>query len=130
MRSGYEGIIEKYLLQNNVLFDYEPWSIQYFLKAKGACADCGGESIWKSGWYTPDFVLQNGIVLEAKGFFKSKDRTKMLAVKDSWPNLDIRFMFMRDNFISKKKLLTYTQWAEAYGFQYHVGTRIPDKWLI
>ena len=49
----------------------------------------------KSHSYTPDFVLHNGIILEAKGRFISSDRAKHLLIKEQHPDYDIRFVFQR-----------------------------------
>ena len=43
--------------------------------------------------YTPDFVLDNGIIIETKGIFDSDDRRKHLEVRKQHPELDIRFVF-------------------------------------
>ena len=43
--------------------------------------------------YQPDFVLPNGIIVEAKGRLDVWDRRKMVAVKAARPELDIRFVF-------------------------------------
>jgi len=47
--------------------------------------------------YTPDFVLDNGIIIETKGIFDSEDRRKHLAIKEQHPELDIRFVFSNSN---------------------------------
>ena len=43
--------------------------------------------------YKPDFVLNNGIIIEAKGWFKARDRVKHLLIQEQYPELDIRFCF-------------------------------------
>ena len=43
--------------------------------------------------YTPDFILNNGIIIETKGRFLSADRKKHIAIKKQHPDLDIRFVF-------------------------------------
>ena len=43
--------------------------------------------------YTPDFQLDNGILIETKGMFSMDDRRKHIAVKQQHPKLDIRFVF-------------------------------------
>ena len=43
--------------------------------------------------YTPDFVLDNGIIIETKGIFDSADRRKHREVQRQHPELDIRFVF-------------------------------------
>lgn len=81
--------------------------------------------------YIPDFRLANGILVEAKGYFKPADRTKMLLVKKQNPHADIRFLFQRaSNRLTKSpNSMTYWQWAERHGFQWAEGERIPDKWF-
>lgn len=79
--------------------------------------------------YLPDFRLPNGVLIEAKGYFKSSDRTKMLRVREQNPSYDIRFVFQRaNNTLTKaKNSKTYWQWAEQHGFQWAEG-KIPTKW--
>lgn len=83
--------------------------------------------------YKPDIVitLSNGkkIYVECKGWFRPEDRSKMLAVKESNPNLDIRFVFPRDNKLNKNTETLYSQWCERHGFPYTIGTEIPKGWL-
>jgi hypothetical protein len=45
----------------------------------------------------------------------------MRAVKETNPELDIRFIFQSEN---KKQL----KWADKYGFPYAVG-EIPEEWM-
>ena len=79
--------------------------------------------------YKPDFVLPNGIVIEAKGHFVSEDRSKHKTVKAQHPDLDIRFVFARPkNLIGKKSTTTYAQWADSHGFQWSEAF-IPSEWL-
>jgi len=63
--------------------------------------------------YTPDFILNNGIIIETKGRFLAVDRRKHLAIKRQHPRLDIRFIFTN----SKAKLRkgaksSYGQWYD------------------
>ena len=37
--------------------------------------------------YTPDFILPNGILIEAKGLFETADRKKHLLIKKQYPQL-------------------------------------------
>ena len=79
--------------------------------------------------YTPDFVLENGIIIEVKGRFLTADRQKHLLVKHQHPQLDIRFLFSRSKErISKKSKTTYAMWCEKNGFKYADET-IPSQWL-
>lgn len=78
--------------------------------------------------YTPDFFLPNGVIIESKGKFTREDRAKHLAVRDQNPELDIRFVFMRDNKLSKNHKMKYSDWCNKHGFQYHIGT-VPEEWI-
>ena len=79
--------------------------------------------------YIPDFQLPNGIRLEVKGFFPPEDRSKMLAVKECNPDLDIRFIFLRPSTkINKDSNTTYSMWAEKHGFPW-AGKHLPIEWL-
>lgn len=79
--------------------------------------------------YIPDFVLPNGVLIEVKGYFPSEDRTKMRAVKDSHPELDIRFVFQRAKTkLNKESKTTYGDWADKYGFPW-ADREIPVEWI-
>lgn len=79
--------------------------------------------------YTPDFVLQNGIVVETKGLFQTADRQKMKVIKATYPDLDIRFVFSNAQArIAKKSKTTYAMWAEANSFKW-AHRDIPVEWL-
>lgn len=69
--------------------------------------------------YTPDFILPNGIALEAKGVFTGKDRTKSLLVREQHPGLELRFIFMTPyKVLSPASLTTYAIWCDKHGFQW------------
>lgn len=86
-------------------------------------------TISKPRKYHPDFLLANGIYIEAKGWFKSSDRQKHLAIKYAHPHLDIRFVFSNpNNKIGKKSNTTYAMWCERNGFKYAKGT-VPPEWI-
>ena len=79
--------------------------------------------------YTPDFILQNGIIIEAKGLFEADDRKKHILIKSQYPNLDIRFVFSNPrNKLYKGSKTTYADWCVKYGFQYASKT-IPPSWF-
>lgn len=86
-------------------------------------------TILKPRKYHPDFELPNGIIIEAKGWFKTSDRQKHLAIKYQHPELNIRFVFSNpNNKISKKSNTTYAMWCEKNGFKYAKGT-VPQAWI-
>lgn len=113
-RSGLEQDNAAWLKKNKVGFTYETMKIK-----------------WVSAphTYTPDFVLENGIIVEAKGRFLASDRAKHLAVKKQHPDLDIRFVFSNSNTkLSKGSKTTYGSWCEKHGFQY-ADEKIPVDWM-
>lgn len=84
------------------------------------------ESVHK---YTPDFILSNGIIIEAKGLFEADDRKKHLLIKQQYPHLDIRFVFSNPrNKLYKGSKTTYADWCDKYGFKYASKT-IPPAWF-
>jgi hypothetical protein len=113
MRSGFERTIATSLDKRKIKYQYEPVKLDYVLERT----------------YLPDFLLPNGIYIEAKGKLDQEARSKMLAVKKAHPHLDIRFVFMRgENKLSKNSKQTYMSWAEKNGFPAADG-EIPDAWL-
>ncbi len=79
--------------------------------------------------YTPDFILPNGIIIEAKGLFETADRKKHLLIKEQYPHLDIRFVFQNPkNTLYKGSKTTYADWCQKYGYQYATKL-IPASWF-
>ena len=107
--------------------------MKYYLKEKGVKFTYEKERIeWldiRTRHYTPDFILENGIVIETKGRFVSNDRRKHVEIKKQYPDLDLRFVFQN----SKTKLYKgakscYGDWCKRHGFKY-ADKIIPDEWL-
>jgi hypothetical protein len=92
------------------------------------CINCGSKNIGVQRRYTPDFFLENGVIIETKGKWTAKDRYKMLDVFESHPKANIRMLFMSNNKISKASKTRYSDWCEAKGIRYAVET-IPEEWL-
>ncbi len=113
-RSGLEERFGKLLDKNAVPYLYEVDRIKYTIQSR----------------YTPDFSLPNGVIIETKGFFKPSDRSKHIAIKAQHPELDIRFVFQRNNTLSKKSKTTYGDWATKHGFQWCIFPNIPPTWLL
>ena len=44
------------------------------------------------------------------------------------PDKDIRMLFMRDQFMTKKRKHTYGEWCTKNGIKWAVGHVIPDDW--
>ena len=114
-RSGLEQKLALYLTQLRDKYSYESIKIEW------------EDLAYRT--YTPDFILDNGIIVETKGMFTTMDRRKHIAIKRQHPKLDIRFIFEN----SKRKLRkgaksTYAQWCDRYGFEYD-NRVIPEAWL-
>lgn len=101
----------------------------------------------KPHYYVPDFTVPpkpgdvdwndyDGFVLEVKGWFQGSDRSKHLALKKQYPNLDVRFVFMNarakvgrkppGNKPDRRK--TNAEWCEKYGFKWAEGIP-PKEWF-
>ena len=113
-RSKFEAAVAASLKKRGLNFHYEGQALSYVIQA----------------FYTPDFILPNGVIVETKGLFDSDDRRKMVAVKEQNPHLDIRLCFMKaDVKLSRApRSLTYWQWAERHGFLWSEG-HIPTTWF-
>lgn len=109
-KSGFERRLAMELERAKVGFKYESSKIPYVIKHT----------------YSPDFVLDNGVIIEAKGYLRATDIAKMRAVKAQHPELDIRFVF-QDASNKVRKKTTYAEWAERHGFPWAEGS-IPKEW--
>lgn len=146
MRSKFERKVADSLKARGVKYEYECYTLEYHEPIRGGwCGDCGGRNATKTRWYTPDFYLaqrcsdskndsrissrvDKGIYIETKGRFTAADRNKMLLVKQAWPDLDIRMVFMADNKISKWSETRYSDWCKKHGFPYAFKD-VPDDWI-
>jgi hypothetical protein len=111
-KSGFERTLATQLKNAKVKFEYEGLKIPYTI----------------NHIYHPDFILPNGIIIEAKGRFMDGDAAKMRAVKYQHPELDIRFVFMSAHSKVTRMKQTYAEWADRHGFPWADG-RIPEEWL-
>jgi hypothetical protein len=79
--------------------------------------------------YLADFLLSNGVIVEAKGFFDVDDRKKHLYIKEQHPELDIRFLFMNaNNKLRKGSPTSYAKWCDKNGFLW-ANKIVPQEWL-
>ena len=114
-RSGLEVKISDYLKELNVPVIYEAIKIEW------------EDLAYRT--YTPDFILDNGIIIETKGRFLAADRRKHLAIKKQHPKLDIRFVFTNSRAkLRKGAKSNYAEWCIRYGFLYY-DRIIPEDWL-
>lgn len=111
-RSGFERTLDMQLKSHGIKYSYETLELPYII-----------ESI-----YYPDFILSNGIIIEAKGLLSSDDKRKMLIIKKKYPELDIRFVFWDAEKKIPKTKQTHAAWAIKNGFPF-AHERIPESWL-
>ena len=79
--------------------------------------------------YTPDFILDNGIILEVKGFWSTADRRKHAEIKKQHDDLDIRLVFENSRRkIRKGSKTTYGGWCEKKNIVY-CDRVVPQNWL-
>lgn len=113
-RSKLEDSVIASLEAMRAKFEYETLKITYQKKPSS---------------YRPDIVLDNGIIVEIKGYFDAEDRAKHLLIKDQHPELDIRFVFQDSRKkIHKSSNTTYGDWAHDKGFIY-ADKEIPSEWI-
>ena len=114
-RSGLEDTVANYLKEHKVKFLNEKVKIEW------------EDLAYRT--YTPDFVLNNGIIIETKGIFTVADRRKHVCIKKQHPSLDIRFVFTNSNRkLRKGAKSSYAEWCIRYGFRFY-NRIIPEDWL-
>ena len=113
-RSGLEERVADLLVDLGVKYEYESTKVPYVIQHN----------------YTPDFILPNGVWLECKGYWDSKDRKKIKEVIKQNPDIDLRMVFQAPyNTISKKSKTTYASWCEKLGIKCCSFATIPVDWL-
>ena len=112
----YKGILAIKGSSRNFIVEYEteklPYTVEYV--------------------YVPDFIISfkdgRKIYLEAKGYFDTIDRRKLVAVRKQNPDIDIRLVFQANNKIHKASPTRYSDWCEKHNFKYCIK-EIPVEWL-
>ena len=127
-RSGLEVRNADYLKSTGTKFEYETLKIEYTEPVSNHT-------------YTPDFTIttKSGktIIIETKGIWDYKDRSKHLLVREQHPELDIRFVFTRSKSkITKLSKTTYADICNGLGRGKFKGVKwkyadklIPKEWL-
>ena len=115
-RSGLEEKVAEYLTSKGMRFSFETLKVPYVKPET-------------KHTYTPDFILDNGIIIETKGRWLLDDRKKHLLIRKQHPNLDIRILFQNANAkISKGSKTSYANFCEKHGIPY-AHREIPEAWL-
>ena len=114
-RSGLEQLVAKQIKKSNHAIRYETIKIKW--------VDFSIRS------YTPDFILDNGVILEVKGFWSTADRRKHVEIKKQHDTLDIRMVFENSKRkIRKGSKTTYGDWCKKKDILY-CDRVIPRNWL-
>lgn len=115
-RSAFERRIAQALEEAGAAFYYEPPPIKYRRYRSGHL-------------YRPDFLLWNGIMIEAKGRFTDEDQAKHLYIRMQHPGIDIRFVFLNASQpLQRGSLQTYADWCRMCHFQF-AEKAVPLEWL-
>ena len=115
-RSGLEEKVAEYLASKGVGFSFETLKVPYVKPETKHI-------------YTPDFILDNGIIIETKGRWMMEDRKKHVLIRKQHPNLDIRILFQNAHAkISKGSKTSYADFCEKHGITY-AHREIPVAWL-
>lgn len=115
-RSGLEEKVAEFLTSKGVKFTFETLKVSYVKPET-------------KHTYTPDFILDNGIIIETKGRWLLDDRKKHLLIRKQHPNLDIRILFQNANAkISKGSKTSYADFCEKHNIPY-AHREIPEAWL-
>ena len=114
-RSGLEREVAAFLKDNQNRVRYEVLKIEW-------------EDL-RYRTYTPDFILDNGIIIETKGIFDSEDRRKHMEIRKQHPELDIRFVFSNSmSKLYKGAKSRYYNWCDKNEFLW-AHRVIPEAWL-
>jgi len=69
--------------------------------------------------YLIDWSLPNNIYVETKGYLSDhKERSKYILIKEQYPELDLRFVFMDCNKLCGGAKYSHGTWATKQGFKY------------
>lgn len=128
--SWFEDDIIEDLENRGIEYEYEPETFLYQRPVRSAsCGGCGSNDVSVQRRYTPDILLTTvNVYVEAKGKFTSENRAKMEDFLRGDPGVDLRFIFQRDNWITKKHKSKYSDWCKKLGVKYAIGERVPEEW--
>lgn len=114
-KGGFEPQVARMLRKKKVKFKYEVDKLPYVVQKN----------------YIPDFTISTPsgkIYLEAKGWLRPQDRTKLKAVKETNPDIDLRLIFGADNKINRYSKMRYSDWAKKNNIKFCIK-EIPLEWF-
>ena len=125
-RSKAEFILAQWLKAQKIKFGYETRRFEYKTRVvRGECEDCGGRAVQRHTYILDFWLPEYDFGLELKGRLEASDRTKYIAVRDSNPLLDLRFIFLSDNKLHKHSSKRYSTWAADNQFKYAI--KLPEE---
>lgn len=127
--SRLEHRIHDQLKKAGIKAEYEPETFAYKRRTRSTfCSVCGSKKTYQNARYTPDFRIGDRIYLEVKGYLKPENRAKMEDFLSCHDGFDLRFVFGADNWITRKRLKKYSDWAASIGAKYAIK-EIPAEWI-
>lgn len=129
--SKFEDTIIQDLKDRGIEHEYEPETFKYVRVVRGAtCSLCGGNQAYVQRRYTPDLKI-GAFYVEIKGKLDSETRSRMEAfLAGHSEKIDLRFLFMRDNWLTGKHKTKYSDWAKKLGMKYAIGASVPQEWVV
>ena len=113
-RSGFEGRVADYLT-GEINWSYEGRSFDLLIPRS----------------YTPDFFLENGVVLEVKGYFDAEDRRLIKLFREQHSDVDLRMVLQKPHQkLTKTGKMTYATWCDKYNVPWCEGPTVPSSWLL
>ena len=111
-RSGFESQVARNLA-GNTNWSYESRSFDLLIPRS----------------YTPDFFLDNGVVLEVKGYFDAEDRRLIKLFREQHFTVDLRMVLQKPHQkLTKTGTMTYAGWCDKYNVPWCEGPSIPADW--
>lgn len=113
-RSGFEGRVADYLT-GEINWSYEGRSFDLLIPRS----------------YTPDFFLENGVVLEVKGYFDAEDRRLIKLFREQHSDVDLRMVLQKPHQkLTKTGKMTYATWCDKHNVPWCEGPTVPSSWLL
>lgn len=113
-KSGLETKFQAAALAKGWNLPYEQDKIKYTIPASNHS-------------YTPDFTVTNNVYIETKGLWVAADRKKALLIKEQHPEIQILYVFQRNQSLYKGSTTGYLEWAEKHGLDACVFSN-TDHW--
>lgn len=101
-RSKFEKVVADKLKELKIQYEYEKIKLPYILTKK----------------YISDYSLEDGTLIEVKGYLRTADISKMKAVRAQHPDQRIVFIFQAPHKPVPRQKQTHAEWAEKNGYEW------------